>query len=137
MEENYPWWCPNCDYESIPKSQKMWNMVQRLHKKKCKKTGRTKQNGVDKEIVRRQEMVRNSVGGMAIAKPEQIGGVMTRYEGFDKYLEERGMATDEFGWVYQPEGERVEVENTEKCECDEWIWKCEKCLKKMDEDDSE
>jgi hypothetical protein len=117
----------------------MWNLVQRLHKKKCKKTGRTQPNQVDREIIRRQEMNRNAPGGLAIAKPTEVGKVMTKYEGFDKYLEERGMETDEFGWVYEPKTEVVVTgeDNTKKCECDDWIWKCEKCINKLDSEDSE
>ena len=33
--------CPFCNYQAITKSKKQCAMMVRLHKKKCKKTGRT------------------------------------------------------------------------------------------------
>jgi len=37
----FPFDCPNCNYSAQPKSQKSFDMIKRLHIKKCKKIGRT------------------------------------------------------------------------------------------------
>ena len=143
LEENYPWWCPNCDYEAIPKSSKMWNMVQRLHKKKCKKTGRTKPNEVDGEICRRQNIIQNGPGFKTV-DPHTVNDLSKKYDKMGDYLEERDLEEVGAGYVVR----KVEKEQLpsyledssnhyEKCECDDWIWKCEKCLDKINDNDSE
>ncbi len=40
--DQYYHYCPNCDYQFIThKGEKVRDLAKRLHKKKCKKTGRT------------------------------------------------------------------------------------------------
>tara|TARA_R110002012_G_scaffold2822_8_gene13388 strand:+ start:4144 stop:4488 length:345 start_codon:yes stop_codon:yes gene_type:complete len=51
--DNYPFECPACNYEGNFKSPQVYKMAIRLHKKKCKKTGRTEKGAVLDEVARR------------------------------------------------------------------------------------
>jgi len=130
LEENYPWWCPNCNYEAIPKSSKMWNMVQRLHRKTCKKEGRTKENEVDGEICRRQTIIQNGPG-FKTADPYSVDEFSKKYNRMDSYLEERGLEEKGAGFIVRKDKEE---EIQKECECTNWVWKCETCLKNIVEE---
>lgn len=51
--DNYPFECDACNYEGNFKSPQVYKMAIRLHKKKCKKTGRTEKGSVLDEVARR------------------------------------------------------------------------------------
>jgi len=53
--------CQDCNYSSTSKSEKTWKMVVRLHKKKCKKTGRTEAM-ITAGTPNRQRMLREKGG---------------------------------------------------------------------------
>ena len=46
----YCGFCPKCDWQYWAKSEKAEKMFERLHRKKCKKTGRTKQPECKKRL---------------------------------------------------------------------------------------
>ena len=48
--EGYCYECKDCNYECTGKSLKMKQMLVRMHKKVCKKTGRTEEAGVFKQL---------------------------------------------------------------------------------------
>jgi hypothetical protein len=62
MEEHIVFcgFCPACDWEYWAKSEKAEKMFERLHRKKCKKTGRTKQPECKKRLDAEQRVFNKS-----------------------------------------------------------------------------
>jgi hypothetical protein len=56
LQAVYCGYCPQCDWEYWAKSVKSEKMFCRLHKKKCKKTGRTKQAECRTGVVKKGEL---------------------------------------------------------------------------------
>ena len=52
----YPYACENCNYECSAKSEKSLKMLKRMHKKKCKKIGRTEKMSVYDEAQQKYDV---------------------------------------------------------------------------------
>mgnify|MGYP003640785105 FL=1 len=53
--DSYPFSCSQCDYDAHARSGKAYALFVRLHKKKCKKTGRTVASPLLKQVIRERE----------------------------------------------------------------------------------
>ncbi len=60
----YPIACKLCDYEATAKSLKLRAMYKRLHGKKCKKTGRTKQVKVFEDAFKQFDVAHSNGDGL-------------------------------------------------------------------------
>lgn len=125
--DNYPFECEFCNYESNSKSEKLWKMTQRLHKKKCKKTGRTEAGLVVADV-------RNKMRQFQLLHPNQAtflpqgkkasllnqGGLGGEIRNIDLYAKERAEAQRQKVKAYaeEEEGERGESPDS-ACECGE------------------
>jgi hypothetical protein len=66
--------CEHCDYECQPSSKRLEKMMVRLHNKRCKKTGRTKQPDCFKDTANKMRANTGSGAGMTRhAKVRPIG----------------------------------------------------------------
>jgi len=63
----YPFDCPECNYSTQAKTQKSLNMFTRLHKKKCKKTGRTEPSNAMIETQKKYDAFLKSVNNPKMA----------------------------------------------------------------------
>ena len=76
----YPFACPNCNYESNPKSEKAYLMVKRLHAKKCLHAGRTEKSAVVEEAHKKkdQRMAQFHNGGEFMGFDDSVEAVVGR-----------------------------------------------------------
>ena len=75
--------CPACDWEYWAKSGKSANMFTRLHKKKCKKTGRTKQPECTKRAITEEKVFRTA----AVARGGDVTSSLQHFSGNKKAAE--------------------------------------------------
>tara|TARA_R110000772_G_scaffold2155_2_gene7469 strand:+ start:162 stop:482 length:321 start_codon:yes stop_codon:yes gene_type:complete len=66
--EGYCYECKECNYECTGKSLKQKQMLVRMHKKVCKKTGRTEEAGVFKQLHQKFAWFNNTPNSVACPK---------------------------------------------------------------------
>ena len=72
--DNYPIECGLCNYEANAKSEKLWKMMKRLHKKKCPKTGRTEKGKVAEDVARKMKVFNKTHGHSCFTPSKDNGG---------------------------------------------------------------
>lgn len=81
--DNYPFECDFCNYEACFKSEKVWKMGMRLHKKKCPKTGRTEEGEVKRDVMRRMREFQQNNPNQATFLPQGRRAVHRNRAGLD------------------------------------------------------
>ena len=87
--EFYSYECQNCNYEATLRSAKMNKMIDRLHSKKCSKTGRTEIATVEASVDKKLKILSGISTKIASGNEEECGASVVSVEKAKKRQKKR------------------------------------------------